>query len=201
MSDNKTKIIDAAENMIRSGGYNGFSFRDIAAEIGIKSSSVHYYYPRKEDLALEVAVRYKENFIAALGDPEPEGSTPESIIKHYSNLFQTAFDTSGRTCLCGMLSSEVQLLPEKVRKAVIDFVDANVMWLQEALGLDEKGVSLPRSKEAAQWIYCSLQGAMSAAALTNDRTWIEAATRSALQRFFEIVEVEKNKVAHNSTNR
>jgi TetR/AcrR family transcriptional repressor of nem operon len=85
MSDNKTKIIDAAENMIRSGGYNGFSFRDIAAEIGIKSSSVHYYYPRKEDLALEVAVRYKENFIAALGDPKPEGSTPESILQSLSN--------------------------------------------------------------------------------------------------------------------
>jgi hypothetical protein len=100
-----------------------------------------------------------------------------------------------------MLFSEVQLLPEKVRKTVIDFVDANVMWLQEALELDEKGESLPRSKEAAQWIYCSLQGAMSAVALTNDRTWIEAATRSALQRFFEIVEVEKNMVAHNSTNR
>jgi TetR/AcrR family transcriptional regulator, transcriptional repressor for nem operon len=191
MPDNKTKIIDAAENMIRTGGYNGFSFREIANEIGIKSSSVHYYYPTKEDLALAVAIRYKENFIFALGDPKPDGSTPGSIIKHYSNLFQTAFDTSGKVCLCGMLSTEVQLLPEKVRTAVIDFVDANVNWLQQALGLDEKGDSKPRSKEAAQWIYCSLQGAMSAAALTNDRSWIEAASRSALQRFFDIVEKSK----------
>ena len=188
MPDNKTKIIDAAEDMIRSGGYNGVSFREIAAEIGIKSSSVHYYFPTKEELALEVAVRYKATFIAALGDPKPKGSTPEEIIRHYSNLFQTAFDTSGKVCLCGMLSTEVQLLPEKVREAVIDFVDANINWLQQALGLDEKGEFMPRSKEAAQWIYCSLQGAMSAAALTNDRTWIEAAASSALQRFFEIVE-------------
>ena len=191
MPDNKTKIIDAAENMIRAGGYNGFSFGKIAAEIGVKSSSVHYYFPTKEDLALEVAIRYKENFIAALGDPKPKGSTPAEIIKRYSNLFQTAFDTSGKVCLCGMLSTEVQLLPEKVRAAVIDFVDANVNWLQQALGLDEKGETMPRSKEAAQWIYCSLQGAMSAAALTNDRSWIDAAASSALQRFFEIVEKSK----------
>lgn len=187
MTDNRTKIIDAAENWVRSGGYHGFSFRDIADEVGIKSSSVHYYFPTKEDLALAVAVRYKDNFLAALGEPTPEGSTPESRIAHYSGLFQTAFDTSGRACLCGMLSNEVVLLPESVKHAVISFVDANVEWLQQALGLDEKGQTKPNSKEAAQWIYCSLQGAMSAAALTNDRTWIEAAARSALERLYDMV--------------
>ncbi len=188
MPDKRTKIIDTAEIMVRTGGYNGFSFQDIAEALGIESSAVLHHFPTKEDLALEVAIRYKENFLAALGEPKQEDSTPESRIRHYSSLFQNAFDTSGRACLCGMLSNEVVLLPEKVKEAVISFVDANVEWLQQALGLNEKGQTRPRSKEAAQWIYCSLQGAMSAAALTNDRTWIEAASRSALERFFHMVD-------------
>lgn len=87
MPDNQTKIIDAAENRVRSGGYNRFSFRDIADEVGIKSSSVYYHFPTKEDLTLAVAVRYKDNFLASLGEPTPEGNTPEFRIAHYSGLF------------------------------------------------------------------------------------------------------------------
>jgi TetR/AcrR family transcriptional repressor of nem operon len=30
---------------MRHAGYGGFSFRDLAAEIGIKSASVHHHFP------------------------------------------------------------------------------------------------------------------------------------------------------------
>ena len=51
MSDIKTAIMDAAERRMQLGGFGGFSFREIAADVGIKSSSVHYHFPTKEDLA------------------------------------------------------------------------------------------------------------------------------------------------------
>ena len=35
------EILASAERLARDAGYNGFSFRDIAAEVGIKSASVH----------------------------------------------------------------------------------------------------------------------------------------------------------------
>ena len=41
MSDVKTAIMDAAERRMQLGGFGGFSFREIAADVGIKSSSVH----------------------------------------------------------------------------------------------------------------------------------------------------------------
>ena len=44
-------IMDAAERRIRELGYNGFSFRDIAADVGIKSASVHHHFPTKPALA------------------------------------------------------------------------------------------------------------------------------------------------------
>ena len=53
----KTKIMDTAEGFIVQGGYNAFSFRDIAEAVGIKSASVHYHYPTKADLVSAVMVR------------------------------------------------------------------------------------------------------------------------------------------------
>ena len=54
MRDVKTAILDAAERRMQIGGFGGFSFREIAADVGIKSSSVHYHFPTKENLAAAV---------------------------------------------------------------------------------------------------------------------------------------------------
>jgi AcrR family transcriptional regulator len=50
--------MDLAEAHIRSAGYGGFSFRDLAAEIGIKSASVHHHFPTKATMTAAVARRY-----------------------------------------------------------------------------------------------------------------------------------------------
>ena len=36
MSEKRIEIMDAAERRIRNAGYNGFSFRDIASDVGVK---------------------------------------------------------------------------------------------------------------------------------------------------------------------
>jgi len=46
-SETAERLMDLAEALIRNAGYGGFSFRDLAAEIGIKSASVHHYFPPK----------------------------------------------------------------------------------------------------------------------------------------------------------
>jgi hypothetical protein len=38
------RLMGLAEAHIRSAGYAGFSFRDLAAEIGIKTASVHHHF-------------------------------------------------------------------------------------------------------------------------------------------------------------
>ena len=48
--DSATQILDIAERRMRQTGYNAVSYRDIAAEMGIKSASLHYHFPKKADL-------------------------------------------------------------------------------------------------------------------------------------------------------
>ena len=55
MEKKEQAILKITEEMVRRGGYNGFSFREIAKQVGIKSSSVHYHFPTKEDLGVAVA--------------------------------------------------------------------------------------------------------------------------------------------------
>ena len=61
------RILEAAEARLRSDGYGAVSFRDLANDVGVKSASVHYHFPRKEDLGVAVVKAYTEKVFAALG--------------------------------------------------------------------------------------------------------------------------------------
>ena len=45
-----SRILDVAERLAQTQGYNGFSYADIAAELGITKASLHYHFASKADL-------------------------------------------------------------------------------------------------------------------------------------------------------
>jgi TetR/AcrR family transcriptional repressor of nem operon len=48
---------------VQARGYNALSFREIAKDVGIKSASIHYYFPTKGDLGVALAKRYTDDAV------------------------------------------------------------------------------------------------------------------------------------------
>lgn len=156
--DNKEQdILRAAERMVREGGYNAFSFRDIANEVGIRSASVHYHFPTKEDLGAAVAAYYTDKFLGALGEPEELVMAGKDPIKAYVKAFRDALVKDKRMCLCGLLGAEINGLPPKVVAEARVFFERNLDWLTRAYTLQkgEKG-----GKDKAVQTLAVLEGAM-----------------------------------------
>lgn len=149
------EILDAAEGLARSRGYNGFSFRDLAVAVGIKSASVHYHFPTKGDLGAAVAHRYADRFFQALGPPDPPARTGE-LLDRYVAAFRSALGTERRICLCGMLGAEVASLPDAVAAVVRGFFEKNVEWLEAALSRGNGD----GSRQQALLLLAALEGAM-----------------------------------------
>ncbi|GAN69203.1 TetR/AcrR family transcriptional regulator [Acetobacter orleanensis] len=105
-------IIVSAERLIREGGYNGFSFREIATEVGVKSASVHYHFATKSDLAATVARRYTERFMVAIDDAM-KCETNVRIV--WINAFRRALVEDGKMCLCAVLGTTSNSLPVSVQ--------------------------------------------------------------------------------------
>lgn len=180
MSDRKFQIIQIAQDRIQAGGYNSFSFRDIAAEIGIKSASVHYHFPTKEDLACAVIDQYSEHFFRFLDEQTEGQTTPESLLGAYCRTFTEAYKNTGKSCLCGILSSEAHTLPDSVRSKLNDFLQANMDWLENAYS----SVPSVNSTLKARLFYTGLEGAISASALTGDSKWVESVASELLSSVF-----------------
>ncbi len=159
MSDTMQRILDTAERLAQSRGYNGFSFRDIAAENGVKSASVHYHFPTKGALAAAIARRYTDRLMATLGNPSVVASDADERMKTYVGVFRDTLTMDGRMCLCGMLAAEFDAIPLEVQTEVKRFVELNVNWLAAVMEAHQQA-DVHQLHQRARAIFAALEGAM-----------------------------------------
>lgn len=131
--DKKAEVIAVAQRLMAQRGFAGFSYRDVAEEVGITTASIHYHFPSKTDLGEEAAHNYTETFMAQLGEPDDSDVTPAELLKRFVNLYShTGLDGDGY-CLCGTLSSTTDALPKSIRKLTRGFFEKQIEWLTQVL--------------------------------------------------------------------
>lgn len=157
-NDTKTKIMDTAEGFIVQGGYNAFSFRDIADAVGIKSASVHYHYPTKADLVSAVMVRYTEDFSSQLPNPNNEKIAANVLLNGFINGFKTKIVEQRNMSLCTMLTSNKSGLPESVCVELAAFYKLILDWLTQVFVRLDKTDKDAGLMKASQLLAC-LHGA------------------------------------------
>ena len=178
MSDTEQFILNTTEDMIRQGGYHGFSFRNIADAIGIKSSSVHYHFGTKEKLGAAITKRYTDNFLAALGAPEELKSTGINPVEYYIGAFRGAIVSEKGMCLCGILGTEALILPESIVIELDSFFERNIDWLDRAY--QQIGNTKHTQEKAAQTL-ALLEGAMMIATTKKDLALFDLSTKLLLE--------------------
>ncbi|MEO1341627.1 MAG: TetR/AcrR family transcriptional regulator [Cyanobacteria bacterium J06635_13] len=157
------KILTVAQHNVQTKGFNGFSYRDLAVEIGIKTSSIHYHFPTKDDLALALVEAYHNAFEAELTKIRVESGNGRSQLKKYIQLFEINLAVDNKFCLCGMLASEINSLSERVKQAIQSFFSANELWLSELIAKGQADGSLNQAVTpdlAAAQLLATLEGAM-----------------------------------------
>jgi TetR/AcrR family transcriptional repressor of nem operon len=126
------RALDVAERLVQKRGFNGFSYSDVAAELGITKASLHYHFPTKAALGLALVERYAARFDAALTAIEHREAAALGRLEAYAELYADVLRHE-RMCLCGMLAAEHETLPGDVRAAVVAFLDLNERWLERVL--------------------------------------------------------------------
>ena len=164
------EILDAAEQMVRRGGYNGFSYREIAKRVGIKAASVHYHFPGKGDLGAAVARRYTDRFLTALGEANDPDEEPSELLQRYVGAYRRGLIDEGLMCLCGMLGAEVAALPEPVASEAKRFFERNIEWLTQLFRRNDSEAKSEGSRIHALRIIATLEGAMILARTLGDQS-------------------------------
>jgi TetR/AcrR family transcriptional repressor of nem operon len=176
------RILDVAERLLQVRGYNGFSYGDVATELGITRAALHYHFKGKAELGQALIARYSARFAVALDDLDATAPDAAAKLRGYLGLYTDVL-SADRMCLCGMLAAEHRTLPDPLQRAVCDFFSANTAWLRKVLdeGCADGSLRCPGTAEdSASMILGALEGGMLIARLDGDVARFRAAANQVL---------------------
>ena len=182
VTDTAQRILDIAERLVQTRGFNGFSYADIAEAMKVTKASLHYHFRGKADLGKSLIERYERNFLAALARIDAESKDAREKLRRYAAIYGDVLGDD-RMCLCGMLAAEFGTLPEPMRREMRHFFDENERWLVGVLkqGKREKSLKFAGTPaDSAQALIGSLEGAMMIARSYADLSRFEGAKERAL---------------------
>jgi TetR/AcrR family transcriptional regulator, transcriptional repressor for nem operon len=140
MSLTREKIIELGETLIRTKGYNAFSYQDISTELGVKNAAVHYYFPSKANLGTSIVKTNIQRFEEMIDNMHTrkfdEWQQLDTFIKIYIKSHREQ-----KICLVGSLSPSFSTLNETTQKELNKMIDLILDWLTGVLSAGkEKGI-------------------------------------------------------------
>jgi len=94
MRDTRHELIEAAEVLVRTRGYSGFSFAQLSDVVGIKKASVHHYFKTKDDLARALIAAYDKRFDDDLETIKTKSDDAIDRIQAYGTLYVSGVEKS-----------------------------------------------------------------------------------------------------------
>lgn len=179
-------ILASARTLIVAGGYNGFSYADIADVVGIRKASIHHHFPAKADLVRTLVADYRrgaEEGLQALARAVP---APLAQLRSYVAYWKSCIgDASAPICVCAMLAGELPSLPEEVALEVRAHFRFLAGWLRDVLARGAADGSIVAGQGAdveAQLLMATVHGAMLSARAYGDTAVFGAIVDAQLSR-------------------
>jgi len=133
MKETREHIIGLADGLIRSKGFNAFSYSNIAGIMDVRNAAIHYHFPAKSDLGiavidkeLEEMAHFKRDWDNLRGDEQ---------LKRLMQRFYGGCE-KGVICLTGAFTSGYATFPFPLQKRVQEMCRAILDWMTDCL---EKG--------------------------------------------------------------
>lgn len=131
--DRRQALVEAAFRRIAEGGFEGLRLRDVAAEAGIDHSTLHHYFPKKEDLVagvVEYATRQFWWTAPAGGDPG------EKLRGHLAALGRMVGERPELFVVMGEL--DLRASRDEAVRAIVERHEEG--WREVLAGVFEEGV-------------------------------------------------------------
>lgn len=180
------KILDSARTLIITGGYNGFSYADIAQIIGIRKASIHHHFPSKVDLVCALISLYRNQMETGISAIDQQLADPHAKLCAYAGYWEKCIlDASAPFCICALLASELPALPDELRVEIKTFFSTLSAWLASVFerGTQQKRLQIFNDPNVeAESFMATIHGAMLSARAYGDPKMFGIIVNPLLQR-------------------
>lgn len=132
MAVTRGKIIELGENLIRTKGYNAFSYQDISTELGIKNAAVHYYFPSKENLGTSIVKTNIQRFEEMIDNMHSRGFDEWQQLDTFIKIYIKSH-REHKLCIIGSLGPDFNTLSETTKNELVKMTEIIHNWLTNVL--------------------------------------------------------------------
>jgi TetR/AcrR family transcriptional repressor of nem operon len=168
--DTRNKILNSAQRLIQTRSVEGFSFQDIADEVGLRKASLYHHFESKDAIAIAVLARAAGWVGARL--KEADAGDASARLERYLDLFRDLGGKAERMCPGGSFASVFGAVSPPVQRALHGFTTMQLDWLEgvvrEGVAKGEFQIGEQRPRDVATQIFANVQGALLTGRLTGD---------------------------------
>lgn len=166
------EIIQRTNELLASGGYNGFSYADIAELVDVRKASIHHHFPAKVDLVKATVAQHRQAMRQGLHSLKESIPDPYARLVAYSRYWADCIQESNPPiCICALLAAELPTIPAEVAEEVTGHFNDLQAWLAQTMteGATKGVMRLTEAPagEAAMFM-ASIHGAMLSARATGN---------------------------------
>ncbi|MBK1880115.1 TetR/AcrR family transcriptional regulator [Pelagicoccus mobilis] len=160
-TDTKGELLDCAQDLIQRVGVNAMSYNDLSVEVGIRKASIHYHFPKKDDLIEALLLRCGNDY----SDRYREIASSQKTVLEKLEALADMFDNSlaqGKICLVGMLCVESTTLSDKLQNTLESTINNCIGVIESIFIQGVADQTLPQdmnTNEAAHAFHDTLLGA------------------------------------------
>lgn len=156
--DTRERILEAAVEILREVGYGHFSVQKVARRAGVYQGNITYYWPRRRDLVLALALRvieeYRSTCLTSLdGDGTSSAGRAEAVVRA---MVDEAVQPE-RVRILPELWSMANTDPE-IARAVIRSHDEVLDAMLDALGADDASTARSAVQQVLLLVGAAIQG-------------------------------------------
>ncbi len=187
-NDTKTTLLNSAERAARTHGFDGFSYADLAADVGISKASIHHHFASKATLAVALMQRYYTDLETACLEIDQDHATGAGQLNAIIARYRGALDGGQSLCLCVSFSTSINSLPADTIAEMNHFRMMMTDWLARVFTLGQSDTTIqyvydPVAEAAATLPL--LEGAQLAARVAQDPHRFDTALQILSKRLLQ----------------
>jgi TetR/AcrR family transcriptional repressor of nem operon len=179
-TDTKARILELARPMLQERGYAGFSYRDIADQLGVKKAAIHYHFPAKSDLGVALVDHMRRQFQRWSAAIDARDLSFWDRMHGFFGIYEHYIDDNKKCCPAGMLGAEFHAIPENLKTAAQALMSEVHGWLARTLeqGRTAGACSYPgEADEQAAVIGAAVQGALLVGRISGRQRFTDVVTQ------------------------
>lgn len=136
-SNTKTALLDSAERVARARGFDGFSYANLAQDVGIRKASIHHHFSTKAVLSAAVMQRYFTKIEAMCAEIDETHRAGAARLGAMIDCYRSGLEEGQSMCLCVSFSASRESLPADVLAQISRFRAMVLNWLSATFALGQ----------------------------------------------------------------